>query len=187
MILPLPIYDVVFTDEVDETGAPNVLNGITAVSLVDKPAIECDFHRFKEQEPVKFFFDDEKREIIGPALIPDKLIYRVLNGNEFYIKFTKEVIEDLAFNFLEKGFINNLTIMHPESEDPLGALENQDKFYNTHNWIETEDYQQAKEYGFDLPLGTWMLGYKILDDDMWSRIKSGELKGFSVEAFLQLK
>lgn len=178
----LPVYEVTFDDSIESP-----LYGITAVSLVDFPAIAVDFMKFKEQERPKFYFNDDKREIIGPALIPGKPIYRVYNGQEFYIVFTQKVIEDMAWDYTKKGYLENLTIMHPDCENPFGALEDTSKFYNTHNWIETEDYHKAADYGFDLPLGTWMLGYKILDDELWNRIKNGELKGFSIECFIDLK
>jgi hypothetical protein len=38
-------------------------------------------------------------------------------------------------------------------------------------------------YGYDLPDGTWFVKMEILNDDMWNKIKSGELKGLSIEGF----
>lgn len=171
-----PIYDVVFDEDA---------MGITAVSLVDRPAIETDFIKFKEQEPVKLYLNEEQRMIVGPALIPDKLIYRVMNGREFFIRFSKETITDLAFQFFERGWLNNVTIMHEEGETPFSCL--QEGVECTNCWIETEDYTEAREYGFDLPEGTWMLGYHVIDDSIWEQIKKRELRGFSIEAFLDLK
>lgn len=31
-----------------------------------------------------------------------------------------------------------------------------------------------------LPIEGWWVGYKVSDDNVWKRIKSGELKGFSI-------
>jgi hypothetical protein len=35
----------------------------------------------------------------------------------------------------------------------------------------------------DVPLGTWMVSYKINDPRTWEQIKEGKLKGFSVEGY----
>jgi hypothetical protein len=42
---------------------------------------------------------------------------------------------------------------------------------------------KSKLYGFDLPVGTWFVKMKVDNDDMWDRIKSGELKGLSIEGY----
>ena len=51
---------------------------IDAISLVSSPAIEVDFIFFgKEKNNLTFAkVDEEKRELISPALIPLKQIYR---------------------------------------------------------------------------------------------------------------
>jgi ATP-dependent Lon protease len=42
-------------------------------------------------------------------------------------------------------------------------------------------------YGFSLPKGTWMVMMKIENDELWSKIKSGELKGLSIEGYFTNK
>ena len=42
---------------------------------------------------------------------------------------------------------------------------------------------KSKLYGFDLPDGTWFVKMKIENDEMWSKIKDGELKGLSIEGY----
>jgi hypothetical protein len=50
------------------------------------------------------------------------------------------------------------------------------------SWIvQNSELDKSRVYGFDLPVGTWMVMYRINDDETWEKIKSGELKGFSVE------
>ena len=49
--------------------------GVEAVSVVEQPAIEVDFIALKNQE-VKLQIDEEKRILLGPALIPNKQIFR---------------------------------------------------------------------------------------------------------------
>ena len=43
--------------------------------------------------------DEDKRLLLGACLIPNKKIYRNIDGNEFYITFSENTIEKLAHNF----------------------------------------------------------------------------------------
>ena len=38
-------------------------------------------------------------------------------------------------------------------------------------------------YGYDLPNGTWFVKMKIENNDLWEKIKAGELKGLSIEGY----
>ena len=38
-------------------------------------------------------------------------------------------------------------------------------------------------YGFSLPKGTWMVKMKIENEELWSKIKDGSLKGLSIEGY----
>ena len=42
---------------------------------------------------------------------------------------------------------------------------------------------KSKMYGYDLPNGTWFVKMKINNDDLWQKIKAGELKGLSIEGY----
>ena len=42
---------------------------------------------------------------------------------------------------------------------------------------------KSKLYGYDLPNGTWFVKMKIENDELWSKIKEGELKGLSIEGY----
>ena len=42
-------------------------------------------------------------------------------------------------------------------------------------------------YGFSLPKGTWMVMLSISNDDLWQKVKSGELKGLSIEGYFTNK
>jgi hypothetical protein len=46
---------------------------------------------------------------------------------------------------------------------------------------------KANLYGFSLPKGTWMVKMKIENDDLWQEIKSGTLKGLSIEGYFTNK
>ena len=67
-----------------------ILSGVQAISIVEQPAIESDFIALsKEQEYKLAEVDGEKRILMGPALIPNKTIFRK-NGekNTTYISQT---------------------------------------------------------------------------------------------------
>jgi len=42
-------------------------------------------------------------------------------------------------------------------------------------------------YGYDLPNGTWFVKMKIENEDLWNKIKEGELKGLSIEGYFTNK
>ena len=42
---------------------------------------------------------------------------------------------------------------------------------------------KSKLYGYDLPNGTWFVKMKIENEELWNKIKSGELKGLSIEGY----
>jgi DNA repair exonuclease SbcCD ATPase subunit len=42
---------------------------------------------------------------------------------------------------------------------------------------------KSKLYGFDLPNGTWFVKMKIDNDELWQEIKSGSLRGLSIEGY----
>lgn len=145
-----------------------VINGqVQAISLVDYPAIEADFIALSKQLPIQLSTD--KMELIGPVLIPDKLIYRRLEGREFYISFDAETIEQLANDYLANGFQYNFTLDHKTETQDVVVVQ---------SWVTLED----GEY----PKGTWMIKAKVNNEDLWQSIKSGEFKGFSIESVVEL-
>ena len=138
---------------------------VQAISLVDYPAIEEDFIALSKQLPIP----TDKMELIGPVLIPDKLIYRRIEGREFYISFDAETIEQLANDYLANGFQYNFTLDHKTETQDVVVVQ---------SWVTLED----GEY----PKGTWMIKAKVNNEDLWQSIKSGEFKGFSIESVVEL-
>jgi hypothetical protein len=51
-------------------------NGIDAISIVESPAIESNFIALNSQKVEFKAVDEDKRILLGPALIPNKPIYR---------------------------------------------------------------------------------------------------------------
>ena len=78
---------------------------IDAISLVNSPAIEVDFIFFgKEKNNLTFSkVDEEKRELISPALIPNKQIFRYdpNTDQEYYVWFSKDTVKNAAYSYLK--------------------------------------------------------------------------------------
>jgi len=153
-----------------------------AVSLVETPAIESDFVALAKDEEEKiqaFLESDERHMVYGAALIPDKDIYRNNGEQEFYISFTKESIEKMSQEFMKNYRQNEVTLDHEEMASDITITE---------SWLVEDPYKdKANALGINVPQGTWMIGVKVNQIDVWDRIKSGELKGFSVESMIALE
>ena len=159
-----------FIDENDE------VSGIEAVSIVESPAIEEDFVALKSQEFKFAEVNKEKRILMGAALIPNKPIYRRNEDNEYYIYFSRDTVRKASELFFIKGNHNKSTLEHQMPLQGLVAVE---------SWIvEDKEKDKSKIYGMDMPLGTWMLSMKVLNDDVWNNyVKTGKVKGFSIEGY----
>jgi hypothetical protein len=157
---------------IDETG----LYGVSAVSVVDKPAIEMDFVALSRQDKKVFqsVQEGEKRMLYGPALIPDQLIYREEeDGTPFYIRYGKDVIEKISQEFLRLNRQNNATFMHEISVAGVTIVE---------SWL-VGNPDKSQQFNFNLPEGTWFIGMKVYNDAIWEKAKAGEIKGFSIEGY----
>ena len=70
---------------------------------------------------------------------------------------------------------NNVTLEHKSKLSGLSVAE---------SWIvEDEKKDKSALYNFNVPTGTWMISMKVDNDEVWSKVKSGEIKGFSIEGY----
>lgn len=151
-----------------------------AISMVESPAIESDFVALSKEEEKRVFLESNERHMVyGAALIPDKDIYRNNGEQEFYISFTKESIEKMSQDFMKNYRQNEVTLDHDEMANDITITE---------SWLVEDPYKdKANALGINVPNGTWMIGMKVNQIDVWERVKSGELKGFSVESMISLE
>src|SRR5210317_178838 len=158
-----------FIDEEDE------ISGIEAVSIVENPAIEEDFIALKNHE-VKFAeVNKEKRILMGAALIPNKPIYRRSEENEYYIYFSRDTVRKASELFFINGNQNKATLEHQIDITGLSVVE---------SWIIEGEQDKSRHYDLDMPIGTWMVSMKVLNDDIWNNyVKTGRVKGFSIEGY----
>jgi len=167
-------------DEMDEFG------GIDAISIVESPAIQSDFItlaeqvRDKEEKTQLAEVDKERKILMGPALIPNKMIYRKNGDDEFYIHFSKETVRKASELFLKRGKQNRATYEHQVALGGLSVIE---------SWIvDDPEMDKNKAYGLNMPKGTWMVSMKVYDDTVWNEfVKTGQVKGFSIEGFFEDK
>ena len=154
------------------------LSGIEAISVVESPAIEEDFIALKEhKEVVLAEVDAEKRILMGPALIPNKKIFRKGEDDDtdYYIYFSEDTVRKASELFFIKSKHQNSTFEHSFELSDMSVVE---------SWlIEDPEKDKAAAYGYDLPKGTWMVSMKVLNDEVWKAVKEGEVKGFSIEGY----
>ena len=165
------IVELVIADESQEMT-------IDAISLVTNPAIEQDFVFFgKEKNNLTLAkIDEEKRMLVSPALIPNKQIFRYdpNTDSDYYVFFSKETVRQASELYLKHNNHHKATYQHEEDVSGVMTIE---------SWIKEGDQDKSKLYGFDLPDGTWFVKMKIENDEMWNKIKDGELRGLSIEGY----
>jgi len=154
-----------------------LLSGIEAISIVDRPAIQEHFIALSEQPKVQLAeVDKEKRILMGAALVPNKNIYRADAEEEYYIYFSEDTVRKASELFLMRGNQNKSTLEHEAELNGLSVVE---------SWIiEDETHDKSRKYGMDLPIGTWMVSMKVNNDEVWNNyVKTGKVKGFSIEGY----
>lgn len=152
--MKIPIYEI-FILNTDQVG----------IALVDDPAIEEDFIFFKSDDPVKMVFNDEKMIIKGPALIPNRLIYKNDKYGERYVFYSEDTILKFVEYLMNKKD-NKFNLLHTDAYINVNVIE---------SYFATENNE------FGVPKNSWIISAKVKDPEVWSKIKTGELKGFSVE------
>ena len=165
------IIELVISDESQELT-------IDAISLVTSPAIEQDFVFFgKDKNNFTLAkIDEEKRMLVSPALIPNKQIFRYdpNTDSNYYVYFSKETVRQASELYLKHNNHHKATYQHEDRVSGVLTIE---------SWIKEGEQDKSKLYGFDLPDGTWFVKMKIENDEMWNKIKDGELKGLSIEGY----
>lgn len=160
----------------------DLVNGVDAISLVDRPAIESDFIALKSQQPDQLKLatvDKEKRVVMGAALIPNRMIYRKSGKDEYYVYFTSETVRKASEMYLMNGKQNRATLMHEVQVPGVSLVE---------SWIVEGDQDKSRMYGLDAPVGSWMVSLKVNNDEIWQDyVKSGKVKGFSIEGYFSEK
>lgn len=151
------------------------------ISMVTEPAIEVDYVALeKDKDEMQMKFSSDERHICyGPALIPNKDIYRNNGKQEFYINFTEDSIVKMSQEFMYNYKQHEVNLQHDKNADEVFVCE---------SWVVEDPYKdKANALGFNVPKGAWMVAMKVNNIEVWDRVKSGELRGFSVESAIHLE
>lgn len=120
--------------------------------------------------------NEEERIISGPLMLADMLIYR--NNEQFgehYVKFSAETIKAIAIKWSKRGNMAKVNLMHDQNKvvDGVTMFE---------SFIVDKKRGIMPMAGFeDVADGSWFGSFYVENPKVWDKIKSGELKGFSVE------
>ena len=121
------------------------------------------------------FADEDKKEIVAIAMVPDMKIPRKdKDGNIYWVRFSKGVIAKIAEKYMREQRLADTNIQHVDSAN-AGA-------YVFESYIvETADDKANSVYGLNAPVGSWIVKMRVTNLETWSKVKSGELKGLSIQ------
>ena len=164
----IPVYDILLGDT----------EGLTKMSLVEYPAVEENFLAFNKQQKMEFAINEEEHIIFGCALRANYPIYRCDYFGEYFVNFSTDVIKQLYEKFMIDSKFNNINLNHGEDTSDI---------YLIQSFLKDSE-KGISPVGFeDVENGSWFVAYKILNENVWNKVKSGEFKGFSVEMFCELE
>ena len=166
----LPLYELMFDDN-DST------LGCSKISLVEEPAVEEFFLKFskdvEEKEHKSFYFKDDSKHIVtGIAMRADYPIYRNQDGQEFYVQFSKDTIDKMMQKFMKEQRLFDISLDHNQDVRDCYLIES--FIINKERGICPNEFSDVED-------GSWIISVKIENQDVWNKICSGEVKGFSIE------
>lgn len=110
------------------------------------------------------FKTQEEQYVLGIVLEPLKEMGKTDSQKDLY---SAEEVRKAAYGFMEE--FANMGVQHTElANDKIKILE---------TWIQRED---ATIEGVEVTKGTWLMGVRIVDADLWARVKKGDITGFSI-------
>ena len=171
MDIKLPIYKASVSSED---------SAMFAISLVDFPATESDFLFFDEDKKlIKFSVENEEKRIVrGLVMGCNQPIYRRYGDYEYYIVFDKETIRQMSEKYFKFGFQNNVDTNHDENYvDGVNLVQMFIK--------DSEDCISPKGFE-DYEDGSLFAEFHIENDEIWTEIKNGTYKGFSLAGVFDL-
>ena len=169
--MDLPLIEFKLSEDVE---------GLQAIALVDTPAIGLNYQAFANH---KFeVVNEDKRIVMGAAMIPDLPIYRRDERGEYYAIFKKETIKALVQKLFKENKHNNFNEQH-------NAFKILDGVYIYQSFITDAELGILPPQGFEnVADGTWFIAAKVENDEAWAKVKEeGLLKGFSVEGVFDLE
>lgn len=173
----IPIYEARILDQDDF--------GISAVALVQDPAVEVNFQYFnKEEDAEKFKFsvqDVEQKIIFGCIIRADYPIFRLSSdGMPYYIRFSADTIKLMAQKYLRENRQNNIKLTHSEGTDTDDVEMLECFIKDTSRGINPVGFEDVAD-------GSLFGAFKVLNDNIWAQIKDGTFAGFSIEVNMSIE
>ena len=168
----LPIIELFIDDEKAE-------DGVQAISLVEYPAIEENFVALSSHKVEFKTVNEEKRIIVGLALIPNKKIYRRNKNYEYNIIFSEDTVKKASELYLKSLKNNSTTLEHQELTTGVSVIE---------SWIvEDAEMDKSNLYGLNAVKGSWVVTMKVDNDEVWQDVKDKKYLGLSIEGMFSDK
>ena len=156
--LPLDADVVISIEPVDaaEVIAKKDISDLTATILARR--LRCIVHKDAETAP------EEERYVLGIVLEPLKdLGQKDLQADTY----SADEVRKACYTFMQD--FGNLGLQHQKYiNGRVKILE---------NWITRDD---CVIEGQAVAKGTWLLGVRVVDDDLWASVKKGDITGFSI-------
>ena len=166
----------IFAVNVDDPGC-----SISAMSLVDDPAMSIDMVCFSKEQNMKFSIQDETQHNILTCLVRvDFPILRLTqDGNPYYIVFNKETAKILCQRLMTDGMQQNISLQH--NGKLIQGIKLQEVFIKDSSLgISPVGFEEAAD-------GSLMGVYHIEDDALWNDCIEGRFKGISIESLLGIE
>jgi hypothetical protein len=177
MTKDIPIYKITIEPEYSDGEEL----GIEQIAFTSTPAIITKGLAFDEHKKL-FFSDDLKYRVVAPAMIPMEIYRNDEGGDEYYVQFSVETIENIHSKFMKDLSNRNVFNLEHDTDKTVPA-------YVLEAWI-VEDPKKDKaysSYGIEVPKGTLMVTAQVTDKDYYNELVKNEQIGFSIEGFLGLK
>jgi hypothetical protein len=177
MTKDIPIYKITIDPEYSDGEEL----GIEQIAFTSTPAIITKGMAFDENKKL-FFSDDLKYRVVAPAMIPMEIYRNDEDGDEYYVQFSAETIENIHSKFMQDLSNRNVFNLEHDTDKTVPA-------YVLEAWI-VEDPKKDKaysSYGIEVPKGTLMVTAQVTDKDYYNELVKNEQIGFSIEGFLGLK
>lgn len=138
------------------SGSVLVANGVIGATILATVETSVD-----EQVVSKVLKTAEERFVLGVVLVPET---KDSQGD----LYSHEEVRKAAHGFMENS--RSLGKQHGEivTEKQMKILE---------SYVAPADFEMDSN---TVTAGTWLLGIRVVDDDLWAGIKKGEFTGFSI-------
>lgn len=103
---------------------------------------------------------DFERVVMAEVIVPDV-------PNTYADIYSPEAVKEFAYEYARQGY--GIDQQHDQNDLPISDV------FVCESFI-------ARKGDPDFLEGSWVVGMKILSDDLWAKVLSGEINGYSIDA-----